>query len=299
MSSLFHSLPSFAPDYSGFFGALHGLDALLVLHDPSGCLGNYISCDEPRWYHDPRPVFTSLLKEMEAVTGDDEKLVRKVVREAERFSPPFICLLTTPVPSLIGFDPNAVALRIEQETGIPTYGIDTTGFPTYENGLARAMAFLADHIMLPKVEKKGNSVNILGMTPLDYFIGGEREKLGALIESLGFTVNARIGGGDSLEEIQNARAASHNLVMASAALPLARRIEEEDGIPWFAGPPCGDAGVAALTAFLRGEAVSNAVSGGERTALVVAEQGIGNAVRRHPRRASGRRTSRPRPASPR
>ena len=64
MSNMFHFLPSFAPDYSGFFSALHGLDGLMVLHDPSGCLGNYVSCDEPRWYHDPRPVFTSLLKEM-------------------------------------------------------------------------------------------------------------------------------------------------------------------------------------------------------------------------------------------
>ena len=282
MSTLFHSLPSFAPDYSGFFSALHGLDGLLVLHDPSGCLGNYISCDEPRWYHDPRTVFTSLLKEMEAVTGDDSALVEKVVHAAEIFHPPFICILSTPVPSLIGFDPHAAALTIQEQTGIPSFGVETTGFPTYQEGITHALALLNEHFMAPAPEKREKTVNVLGMTPLDYFINGEQEKLTALLDGLGWQVNAFVGGGDSLADIENARAASCNIVMSMAALPLAQKMQREDGIPYWVGPPCGDTGIQYLAAFLNGEelpAPAEPKCDGAKV-LVVAEQAIANALRR-------------------
>ena len=282
MSSMFHFLPSFAPDYSGFFSALHGLDGLMVLHDPSGCLGNYVSCDEPRWYHDPRPVFTSLLKEMQAIIGDDSLLIEKVVKAAQTFKPPFICLLTTPVPSLIGFDPRGTALAIEMETGIPAFGVDTTGFPNYETGIAKAMDLLHRHFMLTDTEKKEKSVNILGMTPLDYFIHDQTERMRSVVEGFGWSVNAFVGGGNSLDDVRNARAAEKNIVMCAAALPLAQRMQAEDGIPYWMGPPCGSAGMASLKAFLHDESEEAVLpaQGGKR-ALIIAEQACANALRLH------------------
>ncbi len=70
-------MPSFATDYSGFISVMHGLGGMMIVHDPSGCLGNYTNTDEPRWYHDPQPVFSSRMRELEAVIGDTDIIIEK------------------------------------------------------------------------------------------------------------------------------------------------------------------------------------------------------------------------------
>ena len=50
MRKLCIKLPPFAPDYSGVCSALYELGGMSVIHDASGCTGNYTGFDEPRWY---------------------------------------------------------------------------------------------------------------------------------------------------------------------------------------------------------------------------------------------------------
>ena len=38
-----------APDYSGAASALFDLGGIVVMHDASGCTGNFTGYDEPRW----------------------------------------------------------------------------------------------------------------------------------------------------------------------------------------------------------------------------------------------------------
>ena len=38
-------LPTFAADYSGACAALFDLNGTVVIHDPSGCIGNYTAYD--------------------------------------------------------------------------------------------------------------------------------------------------------------------------------------------------------------------------------------------------------------
>ena len=76
-------LPPFAPDYSGVCGALFSLGGMIVIHDAAGCTGNYVNYDEPRWYDGGAMVYCSGLRELDAVLGNDEKLIRNICEKIE------------------------------------------------------------------------------------------------------------------------------------------------------------------------------------------------------------------------
>lgn len=280
MSTLYRDLPSFATDYSGFISLMYGLGGLMVVHDPSGCLGNYTNCDEPRWFYDPQSVYSTRLRELEAVLGGNSDTKEKILKEIRRNPPPFVCILGTSVPALTGCDLTDLAERIEEEGGVPCYTVETDGFHFYDTGIQKALLLLQS-FMKQDVPKEENCVNVLGMTPLDYSLYGEKEKLTALLENQGWFVSAFLGMGNDLAAVATARKAEKNIVMTSAAIPLARKMEREDGIPFFAGPPLGEMGLARLYAFLHNEPVLEIPENGnglEKT-LLIGEQLACNALR--------------------
>ena len=120
-------ISTYTADVSGVCSALYELGGMVVIHDPSGCNSTYNTHDEPRWYEQDSLVFISGLSEMDAIMGDDEKLIRDIVRAAKQFAPRFIALVRTPVPLMIGTDFEAISKIIEQETGIPVFYFGTTG----------------------------------------------------------------------------------------------------------------------------------------------------------------------------
>ena len=73
--------------YSGICSALFELGGLTVMHDASGCNSTYNTHDEPRWYDMDSMVYISRLSEMEAIMGDDDKLINDIVSTAEQLSP--------------------------------------------------------------------------------------------------------------------------------------------------------------------------------------------------------------------
>ena len=84
-------------------------------------------------------VYISALSELEAVMGDDDKLVRDIVDAARNLHPRFICLGGTPIPMMMGTDFKGLARMIEKETGIPTFGIATNGMHSYVRGAGEAL----------------------------------------------------------------------------------------------------------------------------------------------------------------
>ena len=79
MKQISLQLPPFAPDYSGACSALFELGGMIVIHDACGCTGNYTGFDEPRWYDGESQVYCSALRQMDAIMGDDEKLIGRVL----------------------------------------------------------------------------------------------------------------------------------------------------------------------------------------------------------------------------
>ena len=71
-------ISTYSADTFGVCSALFELGGMVVMHDASGCNGTYTTHDEPRWFDMDSMVYISALTEMEAIMGDDEKLISDI-----------------------------------------------------------------------------------------------------------------------------------------------------------------------------------------------------------------------------
>lgn len=235
-------ISTYSADTFGVCSALFELGGMVVMHDASGCNSTYTTHDEPRWYDMDSMVYISGLSEMEAIMGDDEKLIGDIAEAANALKPKFIAVAGTPIPAMTGFDFTAVAELIEERTGIPTFGFATTGMNTYVTGASMAFEGIARRFAKRDVEKTTYlSVNILGLTPLDFSVNGSDQSVKTFLEREGFEVISSWAMGSSLEEIANAGRASVNLVVSAAGLGAAKALKEMFGTPYVAGTPIGAA----------------------------------------------------------
>ncbi len=233
-------ISTYTADVSGVNSALFELGGMTVMHDASGCNSTYNTHDEPRWYDFDSMVFLSGISEMEAIMGDDDKLIDDIVSAAEQLHPKFIAIAGTPIPMMIGTDFKAIASVVERRTGIPAFGFHTNGMHTYVQGASVALEAIADRFVTeqrPKTEQL--SVNLLGVTPLDFSVNGSAEHLKTALESRGISVVSNWAMGDTLETLQNAASAHVNLVVSRAGIGAAKVLQKRFGIPYVIGRPYG------------------------------------------------------------
>lgn len=284
MRKLCIKLPPMAPDYSGVCSALYELGGMSVIHDASGCTGNYTGFDEPRWYDNQRLVFCSGLRELDAVLGDDQKLINKVIMAAKDLKPEFITVLGSPVPMIIGSDFTGIAMEIENMTNIPSLGFDTTGLNYYDVGVSKAYLQLAKRFVKPCDVKEEKTVNILGATPLDYSINENITDLMALLERNGYKVNACWSMHSTLEAIKETTKAEMNIVISVAGLALARYLEKHYQMPYITAVPVGKSGEARLVTALKegqvkAEEVTETTTENQKRVLIIGEQILSNSIR--------------------
>lgn len=287
MKDLFMKLPPFSPDYCGVASALFELGGIVVIHDGTGCTGNYVCHDEPRGYGNTSAVFTSNLREMEVVFGDDEVFLGKVVQADRDLDAPFIAMLNSPVPMVIGTDFKALGRIVTKRTGKPTLTFDTGGIQFYDIGMKDAWMTLAQKFAEDTDGVNPRHVNILGATPLDF---GAPCKMSALKQVLAECGAERItswGMDGNLDDIRNVGKAGVNLVVQVSALPVAKYLKERFGTPYIVGLPIGRKGIWSLAAQLKalwgesaemGDLVSD-VKLPFKKALIVHEQVAANAWR--------------------
>ena len=231
-------ISTYTADVSGVNSALFELGGMTVMHDASGCNSTYNTHDEPRWYDYDSMVFLSGISEMEAIMGDDDKLISAIVSAADQLHPAFIAIAGTPIPMMIGTDFKAVASIVEKRTGIPSFGFATNGMHTYIEGASMALAGIADRFVTENRPKTPElSVNLLGVTPLDFSINGNAENLKSALAAHGIGVVSDWAMGDTLEILQNAASAHVNLVVSYAGIGAAKRLRERFGIPYVIGRP--------------------------------------------------------------
>ncbi len=235
-------ISTYSADTFGVCSALFELGGMVIMHDASGCNSTYTTHDEPRWYDMDSMVYISGLSEMEAIMGDDEKLIGDIVDAANNLHPKFIAIVGTPIPTMTGFDFTAVAELVEDRTGIPTFGFDTTGMNTYVQGAAKAFEGIARRFVKRDVEKTEYlSANILGLTPLDFSVNGSDASMVKFLENAGFEVISKWAMGSTLEELTEAGRASVNLVVSATGLGVAKVLKELFGTPYVVGTPIGAA----------------------------------------------------------
>ena len=254
-------ISTYSADVMGVCSALFELGGMTVMHDASGCNSTYTTHDEPRWYDMDSMVYISGISEMEAIMGDDEKLINDIADVAEVLKPAFIAVAGTPIPTMTGFDFEAVASVIEQRTGIPSFGFPTTGMNTYIHGASMALAGIAERFVEPAggcVENHGRTdgqghadecgsaedgplkVNILGLTPLDFSTNGQDGSLVKWLESENFEVISTWAMGCGLDDIRRSAEADVNLVVSAAGYGAARVLYKRFGIPYAVGFPVGN-----------------------------------------------------------
>lgn len=233
-------ISTYSADVFGVCSALFELGGMTIMHDASGCNSTYTTHDEPRWYDMESMVYISGLSEMEAIMGDDEKLIGDIVAAAEDLKPKFIAVAGTPIPTMTGFDFGAVAELIEQRTGIPAFGFSTTGMNTYVHGASLALEAIARRFAdRDAVKTRMPSANILGLTPLDFTVNGSDSAIAQFLEEAGFTVLSRWAMGSTLEDLAQAGSAHVNLVVSATGLAAAKALQETFGTPYVVGVPMG------------------------------------------------------------
>ena len=247
MSRLYRFLPPFAGDYSGVGSALYELGGMLCIHDASGCTGNYVGFDEPRSYDSKQLVYCTGLRKNDAILGNEQVYIDKIVQAAKDMKPAFIAIVGSPVPVIIGFDFNGFAKEIELATGIPAFGFETGGMKgSYKDGVVMAVNKLLDYYVLPRKDEllrnsNRNSVNIVGATPLDL----SEENLEALKVTLaehGYQLNSVLSMSNSMEEFQNFYKADVNLAITQAGALIAMELEKKYNMPYLTGIPIGENG---------------------------------------------------------
>lgn len=240
-------ISTYTADVSGVCSALYELGGMVVIHDPSGCNSTYNTHDEPRWYEQDSLVFISGLSEMDAIMGNDDKFIDDVIRAAKDLHPRFIALVRSPIPMMIGTDFDAIREIVEQETGIPTLYFPTNGMHSYVQGAGMALEAVAQH-MVADLRKAGegqsdgkktlhSSINLLGVTPLDFSINSTLASLRALLEGHGYEIISTFAMGSSPENMARAGEADLNVVVSSVGLPAAKALRERFGTPYVVGLP--------------------------------------------------------------
>lgn len=275
MRQSYRIIPIYTADVSGVCSALYELGGMTVMHDPSGCNSTYNTHDEIRWYDQDSLIFISGLTEIDAIMGNDRKFIDDIEHAARELRPKFIALAGSPIPFMNGTDFPAIARVIEAETGIPTFSVPTNGMHDYVYGAGIALeeiakrftgkteiendtqkqtsadkiaeTEMADDSRFPdsvvnvnpkkKEKRSGRSINLLGVTPLDFGPQKNVEIMKENLHNYGWNVLSAWAMGDTLETLQQAETADVNLVVSAVGLRAAKVLQEKFGTPYVIGTP--------------------------------------------------------------
>lgn len=262
MRQVYHNLCTYSADLFGINSALYELGGLIVMHDASGCNSTYNTHDEPRWYTMDSMVYVSGLNEKDAILGNDQKVIDDICAVAQKENPKFIVFSLSVLPAYMGTDVKGIARLIEKKTGIPAFGFATNGMDTYVRGAGMAFRAIAERYCRPSADRSAKpvqtggaqdriSVNLLGVTPLDFSVNGNVEALEESIREMGYAIQSNWAMGSTLEQLQTAGQADVNLVVSVTGLRTALYMKEAFGIPYVTGIPCGKKACAKLQELIR------------------------------------------------
>lgn len=264
MKGLWKYISPFAPDQSGAAAVLYGLGGIVVICDAGGCAGNICGFDEPRWFSGRKSaVFSAGLRDMDAILGRDDLLVRKVCAAAETVEASFVALVGTPVPAVIGTDFKALCRMISRKLNVPALFVPTTGIGYYDMGMRAAYkALLPALAQQDSVVERGRA-GVLGAVPLELADPGEQQVIAETLQREGWK---KVTFFDCLEDYEQAGRNERNFVVSPAALKGAHYLYERFGTPYevrYLGRPLP-------------EDARNAVNG--RRVLVIHQQVTANAM---------------------
>lgn len=162
------------------------------------------------------------------VTFGCVKKVEQAFREVvEEYKPSAVFLVTTCVVEIIGDDFDAAAIQLSDEYGIPVMAVHTEHFKCENHmpGLERTMTAC---LSLMKKRPCDGSVNLLGQRMGNF----DDTELSHILQASGVKVNLQLPCGCTVDDIRGAAAAKVNIVVGDIALPLAKKMKAQFGIPY-------------------------------------------------------------------
>ena len=290
-------------DVSGAASVLFGLGAYTLVYDNQGCRGGVMRVDERRWPASPQMMESAHLDETDILMGRNEVIVEQAVDFIGRNSPSFVVLMGGPLSACLGTDLDALCGEIRRRSGCCSFAVHTNGFDSYDRGVEKALSALYEQFILPPAlgfrgsaastvgtgadqndfagdagnrarpaenEEKPFSVGILGAVLLDFENVSWLEAVGDVVRFAGGEVRSVLGGMEpDFEALAKAAEVDVNLVVNSAAVSLAQRMERDLGIPYIIGLPMGACESARI-----GEALKNA------SCVLRSDGGVGAALSR-------------------
>ena len=243
MARLSLFLPPPAGDYSGAAGVLFGLDCLVVLVDAGCCTRNYTEYDEPRWARRRKTAFSAQLRTLEAVLGDEERIVEQTADGVHELGVSCAALLGTPVPAVTGMNLPGIACDVEERAGVPALGIETCGFETYERGASRAFKALVSRFAhtseatAARDETASLRVNVLGLAAQDFMGEADMQACLGRLQEAGLEIAFSTAGSYTLDDVAAAGQADASVVVAWSGLDAARELRQRCGVPYVVGRP--------------------------------------------------------------
>lgn len=232
MRGLIKYLSPFAPDQSGACAVLYELGGIMVICDAGGCTGNICGFDEARWFNGGSAIFSAGLRDMDAILGRDDKLISKLALAAQDINAEFAAIIGTPVPAVIGTDFKALKRMSEKRASLPTLTVECTGTGMYDEGEEKAYTEIFQLFAKEKTNVKKGSVNVIGVTPLDFSCFDAAQKLSAQLNKSGFSDVRCIGFGSTLKSVREASSAEKNIVVSPAGIKAAEFLKEKFGTPF-------------------------------------------------------------------
>lgn len=237
-------LTPFAPDQSGAVSVFYELGGITVICDAGGCTGNICGFDEPRWFTQRSAVFSAGLRDMDAILGRDDRLVKKLAQAAELLSagseggsPEFAAIIGTPVPAVIGTDFRALEKLAGQRTGLPCLGVSCDGMEYYDKGAEKAYIALFDKFGgCQKTEADGSGADltgVLGAQYMDLSSAADHEYLREYAEAQTGRKAVIFGSKkDGVKAFADTDRVRENIVVSVSGYEAAIRLEQTKGIPF-------------------------------------------------------------------
>ena len=237
-------LSPFAPDISGAAEVLFKMGGLIVIIDAGGCTGNVCGFDEPRWSSERSAIFSAGLRDLDAILGRDEQMMKKigevlrVMRGEEGGGANFLALVGTPVPAVIATDYRALRRMGMNRFGIPTVTVQTTGMDLYDKGQEKAYLALLDEFMVSGNAGRSDSADHAGCA--DHVYGADS------IDRAAHADNGTLG---------ILGATPMDLLPSDSTAGMGRRIEEKAGVPFRVSYPLPGGFSAMLAGDISGKRV--------------------------------------------
>ncbi|MDR1921630.1 MAG: nitrogenase iron-molybdenum cofactor biosynthesis protein NifE [Candidatus Adiutrix sp.] len=208
-------------------------DAFHLVHGPIGCasytwdIRGSLTSGSTLF----RQAFSTDLQERDIIFGGAEKLSAAIDEAMRIYRPKLIFVYATCIVGVIGDDVEAVCRQAEKKYGNRVVAVKAPGFAGHKaEGYRLAGNALMTLLKPHAAEPREKSINILG----DYNLAGEMWIIKNYMREIGLPVISGFTGDASCDTLTQAPGASLNVVQCAGSMThLARRMEEEFGIPWI------------------------------------------------------------------